>query len=77
MKLKFNRKKMIFMNKKEYLKSQKDCAKMLGLSLKKYNESLKNIKVVKFDNKKASKKDTLNILYELGLNENDLKKHIC
>ena len=41
------------MNKKEYLKSQKDCAKMLGLSLKKYNESLKNIKVVKFKNKNA------------------------
>ena len=68
---------MVFMNKKEYLKSQKDCAKMLGLSLKKYNESLKNIKVVKFKNKKANKKETISILNELGLNENNLKKHIC
>ncbi len=65
------------MNKKEYLKSQKDCAKMLGLSLKKYNESLQNIKIVKFKNKKENKKDTINLLHELGLSEKDLKKHTC
>ena len=33
------------MNEKEFLKSQKECASMLGMSLKEYNEYLKKIKV--------------------------------
>ena len=33
------------MNEKEFLKSQKECATMLGMSLKEYNEYLKKIKV--------------------------------
>lgn len=33
------------MNEKEFLKSQKECASMMGMSLKEYNEYLKKIKV--------------------------------
>lgn len=62
------------MNKKEYIKSQKDCASMLGLSLKEYEESLKNIKCSKFS-KNASKKNKVdNILSALGLSKKNLKK---
>lgn len=65
------------MNQKQYIESQKDCAKILGQSFLDYNKSLKNIKCSKFD-KKPSKEDKSNdILKELGLCEKDLKKRMC
>ena len=44
------------MNKREYVASQKDCAKLLGISLKEYNNSLKQVKSNQFIKKLASKK---------------------
>ena len=35
------------MNKKRFIKSQKDCASMLGMSLKEYDDYRENIKVIK------------------------------
>lgn len=35
------------LSRKEFLKEEKECADMLGLTLKEYRESLKNIKVKK------------------------------
>ncbi len=59
------------MNRKEYIKSQKDCADSLGEKYEDYEKSLKNIKRTKF--KCSSKKDD-KILRELGLTKKDLKK---
>ena len=58
------------MNELEFKNSQSDCAKLLGLTLKEYNENLKNIKCSKFDNKPL--KD--DILKKLGLSKKDLKR---
>ena len=33
------------MNKKDFLESQKECAKMLGMTLKQYEENIKNTKI--------------------------------
>lgn len=61
------------MNKKEFIKSQKECASLLGLSLAEYNKEIKNIKCSKFkDISKKNQKDDL--LKVLGINKQDLKK---
>lgn len=64
------------MNKKEYVASQKDCAKLLGISLKEYNNSLKQVKSNQFI-KAPFKKKQNDILKKLGLTEKDLKKRVC
>ena len=64
------------MNKKQYIESQKDCAKLLEQSFFNYKKSLKNIKCSKFEKELSEEKDSNNILKELGLGEKDLKK-IC
>ena len=46
------------MNKKEYIREQKDCAKMLGISLKEYRTDLKNTTAPK------KEKDSKNIKYD-------------
>ena len=58
------------MNEKEFLKSQKECASMLGMSLKEYNEYLKKIKV-----NNNVKKDTLdNTFFKfINIKESQLK----
>ena len=53
----------------EYYESQKDCAKMLGMTLKKYLKSLEHIKYPKFDDTPTYNKE---ILSKLGLKESDL-----
>ena len=63
-----------FMNEKEYIESQNDCAKLLGQSFSEYNKSLEKIKCSYFE-KPTSKGDKVkNILTQLGLTEKDLKK---
>lgn len=59
------------LNEQQFIEEEKDCASMLGLTLKQYRDSLKNIKV----NTKLQRRRTYDnsILYELGLTENDLK----
>lgn len=58
------------MNEKEYLKSQKECASMLGMSLNEYNEYLKKVKV-----NNNTKKGTVNnaFLETLNIKRSQLK----
>ena len=58
------------MNEKEYLKSQKECASMLGMSLNEYNEYLKKVEV-----NNNTKKSTVNnhFLKALNIKESQLK----
>lgn len=60
------------MNKRQFIESEKDCASMLGLSLKKYRDSIENI--ITNGKKKKVKKFDNTILFKLGLNESDLKR---
>ncbi len=62
------------MNKKEYIESQKECAKLLGLSYSDYNKSLKNIKCHKFTKSASDEKKVKKFLAKLGITEKDLKK---
>ena len=62
------------MNKKEYIESQNDCAKLLGLSVAEYNKSLKKIKCSTFKKSSSEEKKVKKILNQLGLTEKDLKK---
>ena len=49
------------MNKREYIKSQKECAYMLGLTYDDYQKDLTHIKRSKFNaSKKREKKELLN-----------------
>lgn len=59
------------MSEKQFIRSQKDCADMLGMSLNEYENYCKNVKVVKKRNVKQRKDDA--ILKSLGLTKNDLK----
>ena len=61
-------------NKKEWILEQKDCANMLGISLKEYEKSLSNIKINKpiKENKKYVFDNS--ILKMFGASEKDLKK---
>lgn len=61
------------LSRKEFLKEEKECADMLGLTLKEYRESLKNIKVKKNEENIKQKYDN-SILNFLGLSSNDLKR---
>ena len=63
------------MDKKEYIESQKDCAKILGQSFSEYNEGLKNIKCSNFKRLHSNEKKAKIILTQLGLTEKDLKKN--
>ena len=60
------------MDEKEFLKSQKDCADMLGMSLKEYDEFCKDIKIPNDLEDKNIDYDN-SILESLGLTPNDLK----
>ncbi len=62
------------MNKQQFMKEEKDCASLMGLTLKEYRQSLKNAKVnnsVVNDTKK--RKYDNSILARLGLSKKDLK----
>lgn len=62
------------MNKKEFIESQKECAKMLGMSLSEYEVYCKNLKVPKDNIEKIKKgKKFYDFLKSFGLEEKDLK----
>lgn len=60
------------MNKKEYIKSQKECASMLGITYDDYQKDLIHIKRSKFNTSK--KREKTELLDKLGLSTKDLKK---
>ena len=57
------------MNEKEFLKSQKECASMLNMSLDEYNEYLKKTKV----NNNIKKDTTNDFLKAINIKESQLK----
>ena len=61
------------LSKKQFIEEEKDCAAMLGLTLKEYRQNLKNTKA---HNTESNEKTIYNnsILYKLGLSEKDLKE---
>jgi len=60
-------------SKKEMIKEEKDCAAMLGMTMKEYHNYVKNTKVpTKKDNKNNKYDNT--ILSKFGLTTNDLKR---
>ena len=62
------------LSKKEFLKEEKECADMLGLTLNEYRESLKKVKMGTSDKKVKKEKYDNSILSFLGLSSKDLKK---
>ena len=63
------------LTEEEFLKEEKECADLIGITLKEYRNSLKSIKIIpRKDNKKGRYDNS--VLYKLGLTEKDLKKHI-
>ena len=63
------------LDRKQFIEEEKDCASMLGLTLKEYRKSLKNIKVHDYNKKSdTSRKYDSSILKSLGLSEKDLKR---
>ncbi len=63
------------LDQQKFIEEEKDCASMLGLTLKEYRQSLKNVKVHKqnMESDKNRKYDN-SILKTLGLTEKDLKR---
>ena len=62
------------LNRQQFIEEEKDCASMLGLTLKEYRKSLKNIKVHNYNKKNSTNKKYNNsILKSFGLSEKDLK----
>lgn len=59
------------MDKKQLLESQKECAKMLGMTLKEYKEYLKNAKVN--TTPKSQQAQDNSFLQFLGLKKTQLK----
>ncbi len=60
------------MNKKEFIDSQKECADMLGMSLKEYQKNIEKIKVPT-KTKQTKRNFDNSILEKLGLKSSDLK----
>ena len=60
------------MNKRSFEREQRECASMIGLTKKQYDNSLKHIKVAKFKKKRSND----NILAKLGLYSAYLKRKI-
>lgn len=62
------------LSKRQFIEEEKDCAAMLGLTLKEYRQDLKTTKVRDVERKETKKAYDNSILYKLGLSENDLKR---
>lgn len=58
------------MNKNEFIKSQKECADMLGMTMKEYNEYLEKAKV---NNNIKNDKIDKNFLKFINIKESQLK----
>ena len=63
------------LTEEEFLKEEKECADLIGITLKEYRNSLKSIKIIPRKHNKKGRYDN-SVLYKLGLREKDLKKHI-
>lgn len=62
------------LSKKQFLSEEKECAEMLGMTLKEYRHDVKNTKIPEHCSNKNSKgKYDNSILKSLGLSEKDLK----
>ena len=59
-------------SKKEFLKEEKDCAYMLGMSLEEYREYVNNTKVPTKKDNQAKREYDNSILTKLGLSSSDL-----
>ena len=62
------------LSKRQFIEEEKDCAAMLGLTLKEYRQDLKTTKVRNVESKETKKAHDNSILCKLGLSENDLKR---
>ena len=66
------------MSEKQFIESQKECAKILGMSLSEYENYCKDLKVPKqtLNNEELDEKTEYDnsVLTNLGLTPNDLKK---
>ena len=60
-------------SEKEFINEEKDCAKMLGMSLEEYRQYISNTKISAKITNKCRKYDN-KILDKLGLTSKDLKK---
>lgn len=60
------------MNKKEFIKEEKDCADMLGMNIEEYRKYVQDIKIPTKQSKKEKYDNS--ILEKLGLSIADLKK---
>lgn len=60
-------------SEEEFINEEKDCAKMLGMSLEEYREYIRNSKIPAKITNKCRKYDN-KILDKLGLTSKDLKK---
>lgn len=65
------------LSKKEFLKEEKECADMLGLTIEQYRRSLKNVKLGTSDKKSKKEKYDNSILEFFGIDESMLKKKKC
>ncbi len=65
------------LSRKEFLKEEKECADMLGLTLKEYRESLKKVKLGTSEKKVKNEKYDNSILSFFGVDESMLKKKKC
>ena len=62
------------MSKEEFLKEEKDCADMLGVSIDEYHNDLEKTKLPKGENQSDNYSFDNSFLNYLGLDERDLKK---
>ena len=61
------------LNKKQMIEEQKDCAEMLGMTLKDYQSYVKNTKVPNVKSRQEKRKYDNSVLTKLGLSTSDLK----
>lgn len=61
---------MYILSKKQFMSEEKECAEMLGMTLKEYRNNLKNTKAFVHC---SDKKQDNSILKSLGLSQKDLK----
>lgn len=61
-------------SKKQFIREQKDCADMLGMSLKEYQEYIKNTKIVNKNEENEKVTYDNSFLKSFGVGEEILKK---
>lgn len=61
------------MNEKQFVESQKECAKMLGMTLSEYQEYCEKLKVNQTEEYYENENKTLEVLNFLEIDKNKLK----